>query len=322
MKTRRVFAVLIAAMLAALLSASAATDGVLGQIWEVGSGLLFHTNNVTLDGRAEFSRDGERFKTVKAHYVQDGYSSVWDYRLFTPRNTELEQEMLGDRETGFTVYGNDAGDWTDVYVVNVIKPGIYYSGTDSRQNTLVRTSAFMNQIVALTKIVANQAEPLLGEGAVTVVTDNHAGRVVKITLDENNISELMNTAFNFSAQAVITRAFKNDGESYDQRPWNMNDEDFWRSDTNWSTVANGLAYGTRSFALRSVDITVTTDGNSRLRNIEGSLSVEPDMGEAASHRVDIEFSIAASDYGDSNVTAFDPAKEGLVSYWQMISEEE
>ena len=45
------------------------------------SGLFFDTSNVTLSGHAEFSLDGERFKTADARYVQDGNHSLWQWKL-------------------------------------------------------------------------------------------------------------------------------------------------------------------------------------------------------------------------------------------------
>ena len=91
-KMLRFFLLMTAVLLAAALTASAVSAPVLGRVYSAGKNLLFSTDNVTLNGTADFMLDGVRFKGVKAKYMQDGYNSYWDYKLLTPRLEEAGVE--------------------------------------------------------------------------------------------------------------------------------------------------------------------------------------------------------------------------------------
>ena len=80
-----------------LVSVSAFAETPVRKMYDSVFNLLFDTNNVTLTGHAEFSLDGEWFKTADAVYIQDGVNSRFDWKLLSPRWDGSE------RESGYTV---------------------------------------------------------------------------------------------------------------------------------------------------------------------------------------------------------------------------
>ena len=307
MKKRGLVILVAAVLLAVAVSAFALSDSILGSVYDAGKTLLFDTSNVTLKGTAEFSLDGSRFKGVKAEYMQDGTNSSWKYQLFTPR-----KDGSGDRESGFTVIANE----NSFYVIDTLKPGFYREGYDSEQRTLVRHSPLLDQVVELAGIAARQADGLLGEGAVTVVADNHTGRIVKLSLNRDNISELTNVAYNLCVQMAIKRVF--DPNGYFDADSTFTGGSLY----NYGTLAAGIAVTTKHYDLRSADVTVTLDGNGQLRSAAGSIVTELVLdadsrleGEVNPHVLEMTFDVAASAYGSTEVPVFNPREDGLRPNW-------
>ena len=321
MKMKKISLILTTLVLAAVLGASAAPDGALGGIYDAGRALLFETDNVTLTGNAVFSCDGERFKTVEAKYVQDGYDSLWQYDLYTPREPDDVRYGSGDRKSGFTVIGNAETNGTDLYVLDNVYPGTYRSGYEDRQDSLVRRSARLDQLVSLAGIVIRQAEPLLGADAVTVLTDNDAGKTVRIRLDEGNISELVNGVFNLCAQSVVSHMFK--PVDFESIPYDHY--------SDWGTLADELAVYAERYSLAGADITVTVDGNGRLRSVKGTIAADVQIAGKMQYgfdrvlaagsrpRIDVSFDVGVSAYGTSHVDRFDPQKAGVKPFWEAMS---
>ena len=309
MKTcRKIRIAIIAAVVltAVAMTASAVSGSTLKSVYDAGASLLFDTSNVTLNGTADFSLDGTRFKMVEAQYIQDGFNSVWDYKLYTPR----QEEGMAYRESGYTVYASDEL----ICTVDRSYPGTYRNGYDEAQNTLVRRSAAMDQAAGLAGAAVACMEPLLPEGAVQVIADNHTGKTLRVTLDKSSISELTNTAFSLAAQMVIRRAIEPVDFDYLPSPYN--------SFYDFLTPAKAIINCTRSYNLSALDVTVTVDGNGNLRALKGSMSVTLDLleecvaeGEPAQHSLDIAFDVTASNYGTSKAAIFNPEAEGLTPQW-------
>ena len=301
----RAAAVLAAILLAAALTASAVSGSVLNQVYTAGKTLLFDTDNVTLNGTAQFSLDGERFKTVKARYIQDDHDSRWDYHLSTPR-----RGRTADQETGYTVRAHD---W-EIAVVEEYYPGTYRTGITDAQNTLVTRSMLMDQAVDLAGIALAYLEPTLGD-AVEVVTANHAGTTVHVKLDESNITDLTRAAFSLCAHMAVHRAIAPGGLDASER--SLAGIEAYK---NSFSVARGILDCTEAYLLRSADVTATLDGNGRLRAFSGSAAVDlrevEDSqvlpGEPDPHRLDFTFDITVSNYGTSKLEPFAPEAEGLV----------
>ncbi len=302
-KTRA--AIILAILLAAALTTAAASGSVLSPVYDAGKALLFDTDNVTLNGNAYFSLDSELFKTVNAKYVQDGVNSIWDYQLISPL-----RDGSGDRESGYTVYANGE----PIFTVDRSYPGTFRNGFGEAQNTLVRRSAQMDQIVDLAGAALACMEPLLPQGAVEVVTENHTGKTVRVTLEKSSISDLTNTVFNLCTQMAISRAIE--PVDFDILPYTYS---LFR---DYFTPAKAIISCTERYNLDYLDATVTLDGNGRLRALDLGMTVILDLAEEcvtadepAQHRLDVTLSVKVSDYGTSKVAAFDPEAEGLKPQW-------
>ena len=302
MKTRRVLIVLTALMLAAVLGASAVSDGNLKQLYNTGTALLFDTNNVTVNGTVTFSCDGERFKTVKGYYAQDGFNSIWRYQLFTPR-----KNAPGDRETGYTVIGNGYS----VYVMETMTPGYYREGVTQQQRTLVRRSPQLDQVVRLAELAVGQMEPLLGADAVNVLADNDAGRKVTVTLEEKDVSELTDILFNLGVQTAIERLFARGLYDWDG---DLQDD----GTVGHMTVTDMIVCTTERYALNGLSLTFTTDGAGHLRGVTGDIAVKLHMLDKSEHDLDIHVDLTAYDYGNTRVNAFDPEEYGVRPYYEAF----
>ena len=248
--------------------------------------LLFHTRNVTLDGEAEFRLDGAWFKTAVGHYVQDGMNSLWNLALTTPREDDWRQE------TGFTVIAN--GD--NIYVMEAYTPGVYRSGSDMPQSTILRNTVQMNQMFGLGKLLADQLVPLLGDDL--TVTDTE----LRLTVAEGKTPELMNSAMNIFAQFVLQRFF---GMDYDTIPA---DETIY---LGYVTPTQEIFYSTRSFTLQTAELVMTKDASGRLSSVDCSAAIRLNYRGSEPHLLEIAFHGAVSDYGTSKVDAFKPAEWGV-----------
>ncbi len=301
----RIAMILAVLLTAVVLTAAAVSGSALKSVYDAGKQLLFDTTNVTLNGTAEFSLDGERFKTVEAKYVQDGVNSVWDYKLYSPR-----PDGTGDRESGYTVYANGES----IYTADRRYPGSYRNGFDEEHNTLVQRSALMDQAVQLAGTAVACMEPLLPEGAVQVLVENHTGKTVHVVLGKDNVDELTNTAFNLCAQMVIRRAIE--PVDFDRLPSPYVPFD------DFLTPAKAIINCTERYDLDSLDVTATLDGNGDLRSLTGSVKVMLGIVGDSQRTLDCTFDVKASGYGTSRLKIFDPEAEGLIPQWKYGYEEE
>ncbi len=293
MKKCSLILVLTALLTAVTLCVTAASNTDLLTVFDAGKALLFDTDNVTVKATADFSFEGERFKTVNAEYAQDGYHSKWQYMLRTPKDDG------SDSLSGFTVIANDEL----LYRMDLLKPGVYYYGTDLPQNTLVRTSAQMDQLVALARAIAGKADVLLPENAFTVTTENDAGATVRFVLKEGDASHLVDAAFNLCAQMAIKRLIK--PYDYDILPY---------TEYYGLTVADYITSYTDRFELVSADVTVTLDGNGRLRGVKGTMAVDAVSVDEDNHRLDVTFNVTASAYDTTDIPEFNPDDYNVVSW--------
>ena len=120
---RRWIAAIAACVLLITAAAAAATDNTLVRFYDSAVQLLFHTDNVTLNGKAVFTLDGERFKTAEAQYVQAGVDSLMDLRLLTPRGDGYEVE------NGYTVIADNGLCYVIENITRLSTPGWALTGT-------------------------------------------------------------------------------------------------------------------------------------------------------------------------------------------------
>ena len=148
---------LIAALLLALAMVSGAcAESVLTEFYDAGTRLLFETENVTLTGHAEFSLDGEWFKTAEGTCIQAGDDAYQRLRLTTP---------LADgsnRETGYTVVAKGS----QVSAIEDYYPQYYREYGRNPDQSMIKPTVYLNSLMAMGRMVAGAMEPGL-EGKVT-----------------------------------------------------------------------------------------------------------------------------------------------------------
>lgn len=265
--------------------------------------LLFGMTNVTLQGTAEFRLNDERFKGVEARYVQDSGDSFWQLKLYTPRMDGTE------RETGYTIICNENADWeANIYVMSAYEPGVYRSMIeDHAQPTLVTPTVKMMQLADLALALTPVFEAALPEGAVTVTEGENGGSALRLVLREEDITPLMNAAFNNIALPVTEHVFRTErGLSYDT---------LWGPPAGmdaYTTVTDGLLWSARSLNLRGADITVTMDAEGLITAAKGSLIIDVETETDGTLGLAIDFDGTMSDYGTSHVDAFDAEAFGVV----------
>jgi len=81
---KKIIVSILLIVMALCLTLTAFADSSLRLFYDSAMELLFETQNVTLTGHAEFSLDGERFKTADLKYIQCYNNSLLQYHLLTP----------------------------------------------------------------------------------------------------------------------------------------------------------------------------------------------------------------------------------------------
>ena len=201
---------MMALMMILTLVAAALADGdtALERVVEDCNGLLFRLDNVTLKGGAEFSLDGEWFKTVDAVYMQDGYRSYWDLKVKSPRKFKAGEI----KESGYTIYG----DMESVYVTEVLFPGVFKSGCTDARNTVLRNTLQTSLLMDVFRSLAGQASSFLDEQSLTLTGDGKGGEVICVKLD-NGAPEMVNLALTMLLRFAGKRYFSLDEDNVEDR---------------------------------------------------------------------------------------------------------
>ncbi len=295
---KRIAILLAALVLALILTVNALAESAVTRVYDAAWQLLFNSSNVTMEGHAEFSLDGAWFKTADGTYVQDGERSLWKLALNTPRSNGTE------RAGGYTVIA----DGENVYVMEVFDPGIYRTGLTAASNTILRRSAQLSLVTDLLRLLAGQADALLGDAL--SVTESGEGTEMHVQLD-GNTPEPVNAALNLAAQFAAERYF---GMDFDHltanNPLPM---------ASFITPTEGILYCTEHFALRQADVTVKLDAAGRLSGISGSASVTLETISDGDRVLDASFSLQVSGWGESHVDPFDPAAYDVIPYYEALT---
>ena len=278
MKKHRIMLAGAALMLAiALLAAGALAGGTLASVTDAAEALLLDTHNVTITGSATFKLDGERFKTAEITYVQDGTDSFWQEKLSTPRY------LRPDRETGFTVIANGY----EVYVMEPFTPGGYKEGYITEQDTVLRDSLEARLLMSLAGTAASVAEPALHP-------EQKDGEI-RITVAEGEtppiLNELLLMAGRFAGKRLFGYGF--DGPVIDHSYWGL-------------TETQEIFLQTEACRVLTANVSFRLDGKGRLAGAEGAAGVALVYVNGEEHRLDLDFSLTAGEYGTSKVKAFDP----------------
>ena len=297
---RVILAVLVCA---AIVGAFAlAEGGPLNALWHSGSELLFHTDNVTVDGTAVFSLNGTMFKTAGLHYVQDGYSSYYGLKLITPKKSG------GEQETGWTIIADDEG---DVYVMEAYYPGVYREGTCAANNTLLRRTVQLDALTELGGFLVGQIEPLLPEGAVTV-EEKDGQQTVHIRLGGDQIPPMAVSALNTAAAYLSNRWFS---YGYDR----VASEEVCPDFDNYVTVSQALTDGTVRWELRAAEADFILDAQGRLAGAKGKATAESTFWDGKKRDVEVEFDFTVSGWDESHVKPFDPDDFGVKPAYEVYT---
>ena len=279
-------------------TAAGAEELPLERLFTAGKTLLLNTHNVTIEGTAEFSLDHQAaFKKAEASYIQDGTSSIWRLKLLTPRNG-------GERVTGFTVVANDEL----LYLMEDYTPGVYWEGSDQPQDTVLRNSAYLSQILDLTGLLLPQIAEQLGD-SVREQADA-SGKTVEISISADQVPDAMNRLMNLGGQFLIRRLF---GVDYDYDTYAGTRME------QYVTVTQGILGCTESFTLQNLELRVETDTEERISAVEGRLEVELSTYNDGKHTLEVTLNGHAGAYGQSYVGAFSPEAYGVRTEYELAS---
>ena len=268
--------------------------GAVSDLWACIYDLLFNTDNVTVEGEAAFSLDGERFKTAGLHYIQEGYSSFYDLTLLTPKADGSE------RETGWTIVADQEG---NLDVIEKYRPGEYREGSTEPHRTLLRRSVQLDAIVDLSILLSEQLDQLLPAGAVST-EETDGGEKIHISLREDQIPSLAVSALNIAAVYLSDRWF------YYGLDRSFS-EDVVLSFDSFATVTEALACGTVRWSLENADVDFTIDAEHRLAAVEGTLEAASTFLDDTVRTVNVSFRLNMKDFGTSAVQPFNPADYGV-----------
>ena len=283
--------------LALLLTAvSALAENPAAAIVDAGENLFYWTENVTLKGEATFLLDGVEFKHAEATYIQDGDRSFWQLNLRTPRPNMPD---AGEKKSGYTIIA----DGMDVYVMEVVFPGVYKTATTAPQRTILRKSVELDLMLAMVRNLAKSADTILGEGAITAAENAEGGTDVRFVLNENT-PEMVNTALTLLYQYAARR--------YRNINFDILNNDYMSPISAYATVTEGILFTTEYMRLKQADAAVTLDAADELQSVSGSASVYLQTGGDGQHLLDVTFRLDVSNRDASTVEAFDPAKYGVV----------
>ena len=298
---------LIAAALCLALCLTAYAEPAFVTLIDTAEKLAYHTENVTIEGKAVFSLDGERFKTAEITYVQDGENSFWQEKLYTPR------EWRPDLVSGFTVIAN--GD--DIYAIDALKPRGYRSGFDAAQSTLLRKTQRSDLLFALARTAAAQLSPVF-DARVSQTETEAGGRTYQLALQEGEAPQLLNLMALLSMRLLGRRMFEDYDE--DDSIIQLADSDY-HDHTIFSTARQRILYDTEALALGETSVAVSLDGQGRLTAVSGTLNAGLTDYLGEKRLLTVDFEAALSRYGTSHVNAFDPEEYHVVPYWQAEEEE-
>ena len=292
---KRFLAVMIALLLAAaaIVGCAAGTEGKLTSLVSAGATLVFDTHNVTIKGNAEFQLDGQRFKTAEITYIQDGEDSFWQEKLFTPR------PYMSDLETGFTVISNSG----NVFFFFFYTPGVYRTGYNDPQNTIVRESLDSRLLVSFLKTAAAMSEAELAH----CITSG--GNTLELNISAQQTPEIINEALLMGARFAARRLFNID---YDVTIYD-------RSDWAITSTAREILFMTESCAIREASVQFILDDQDRLSAIKGQAAIGLDYVNEEKHELKTIFELSIGDYGISEVKPFDPEKYHVVPWKQAVS---
>ena len=285
---RKLAIVIMAALLALVICAAALANDTAVELYKKVTGLLFSTGNVTLTVSAEFSLDGNWFKTAEGTWKQDGTRSYRKLHLISPRADGTE------RQNGYVI----VTEGNDLYLMEEFTPGIYRTGTTGKRDSILRNSVETKQLISLGSVLVSQADVLMGKDSVTKTEDG----AYRITLGENTPA-IANASLNELARFAAKRYFNIDFDSLRT--------DNSRSLYDYVTLTEGILYTVQGVSVRRAEITLTTDAGGNLQHAEGSIGLYLETSGNGVKQLDITFRADVTDAGSTMLRKFDPQEYGV-----------
>ena len=302
MRKTKVLLFLTCLMLGVSLITSALAETTLSRLWDSGCAFLFETDNVTVTGEFSFTMDGELFKTAKLHYIQDGFRSYYDLTLLTPRKDGTQ------RETGWTIIADDVGG--HVWVEKIMP--IYHEGSDAPCNSLLRRSVELDALTELGSILAKQLEPMLPEGVITSA-EKDGLNTVHLSVSESQLPDAALSALNLAALFLSDRWFAYSSD----RTYAIDGRAPFE---NYVTATQALTDGTIRWTLKNADADFTLDSQDRLQAAQGTVTAASTFWDGEVREIEMSFDLSITDYGQSNVTPFDPADYSVMLPWEFYGD--
>ena len=281
---RKQMTALIALLAALVLCAGALAENTAEDLYNQVTDLLFYTDNITLKVKAEFSLDGEWFKTLDGLWQQDYDRSVRQVLLTAPKEDGTE------RQNGYTIVS--AG--SQINVMEVFTPGVYKTGTTAERNSILHRTVQTDQLIRLGRVIVSQT----GNSAVTKDADG----TIRMELDDRT-PEIVNVLLTEAAQFAVKRYFSIDPDTLNT--------DSSPSVWYYNTISEGLMYCMRNLSLQRLTAEVTEDEQGRLKQAKGEMILDVDTATDGVLVLGIKFEAEVSDRGTTMVRKFHPDDYGV-----------
>ena len=287
---KRGLAFLLAAVMMLALCVTAQADSLLTRYYDAVEALLFHTDNVTVNVKAEFSLDGEWFKTAEADLAQDRDRSSRQLHLYSPKADGTQ------RHNGYSI----TTEGEKLYLIEFYRPDVYRTGMSHEHTSLVRQTVETEPLVRLGRLLSENAGELLLDPEKMKEKD---GKELTIRL-EGESSYLTDAMLNLFWQFAARRWFSMDYDGIDT--------DNRISMSPFVTVTQGLLWCTRSLELLGADVTIRLDDSGRFSEMDGTVTIGMETLSDGVKQLQAKIHATASGYGTTMVGRFDPEKNNVV----------
>ena len=134
---KKLVIIILAALTALVICAAALANDTAVELYNKITGLLFSTHNVTLTASAEFSLDGNWFKTAEGTWKQDDTRSYRKLHLRSPRADGTE------RQNGYVI----VTEGNDLYLLTPDALYVYDVGEETLERIAEKPLAFRYRAV-------------------------------------------------------------------------------------------------------------------------------------------------------------------------------
>jgi len=283
MKMKRVLALLTAAVLM-MLCVTVQAESPLAKYYNAIENLLFYTDNVTVNVSAEFTLDGEWFKTAEADLAQDRDRSCRQLHLHSPKADGTQ------RYNGWSIMTEGE----KLYLIEFYRPDVYRTGLTHEHTSLMRRTIETEPLVRMGKLLSENAGELLLDPDRMTEKD---GKELTIRL-EGESSYLTDAMLNLFWQFAARRWFSMNYDGIET--------DNGISMSPFITVTQALLWCTKSMELLSADVTVRLDDSGRFSEMNGVVTIGVETLSDGTKQLQMKINAIAFDYGTTMVGRFDP----------------